>query len=146
MTVLTLSRSTTRATDKRPFALARWCILVFALVLLHLALMTGEHHRDTAASPHAGLPHVSAVPATLSMISMQGHGEDDGSRSRLDGCPVRQAILPLILLLLSIVGAFLTQPPLGALAASGAVRRAPPAAPPPLAAAQRRALLQTFII
>ena len=144
MMVLILSRATTRATGRRGFA--PWCLIVFALVVLHLALMTGEYHRDTAEAPHAGVPSVSAVPAVLSMIAMQGHGEDDGPRSTLDGCPVGQAILPLILLLLGIVGAFFVYPAPSAITATGAVRRAPPAAPPPLPAAQRRALLQTFII
>jgi hypothetical protein len=144
--VLTRSRSTTRMADKRPSALARWCLVIFALVILHLALMTGEHHSDTTVAPHAGLPSSSSVPAILSLSAMPDHGEHDGPRSTLDGCPVGQAVLPLILLLLGIIGAFFAHPARSAPAVSSAVRRAPPPAPPPLPAAQRRALLQTFII
>lgn len=139
-------RATTRTARLRAVALAPWCLLVFALVLLHLALMTGEHHSDTAASSHAGALVGSAAPATIAILAAHGHSDHDTPRSTLDGCPVGQAIPPLILLLLGIVGAFFLYPILSATAASSAVRRAPPAAPPPLLAAQRRALLQIFII
>lgn len=145
---MTALRATHRAAGGRGFALAPWCLPVFALVILHLALMTGEHHSGIAASPHAGTLAVSGVPANFTMLvanSDSEHSDHDTPRNTLDGCPVGQAILPLILLLLGIIGTYFVRPIFSATAAS-ATRRAPPAAPPPLPAAQRRAFLQTFII
>lgn len=142
---MTTLRATSRTARTRVFPLAPWCLLVFALVVLHLALMTGEHHSDTAEAPHARGMVVNAVAASAAMLAAHEHDGHDTPRNTLDGCPAGQAILPL-LPPIGFVGLVFARTPASAMASSAVARRPPPCVPPPLPAAQRRALLQIFII
>ncbi len=143
---MTTYRAGNTAGRARIQALAPWCLLVFALVVLHLALMTSEHHGGIGASHHEGITAIPAALADLTAMPDHGHGhsEHNAPSSTLAGCPVGQATLPL-LLLLGIVGLLFGRPAARIGGAMVATRRAP-SSPPPLAATQRRALLQIFII
>jgi len=130
----------------RAFALAPWCLLVFTLVVLHLALMTNEYHNNTAEFHRAGALTVDTVAVSMTMSPLAAHGDHDTPRNTLAGCPVGQAILPLIALLLGMAGFYFASSSIDTAGATAAVRRALPPMPPPLSATQRRAFLQTFII
>ena len=130
----------------RAFALAPWCLLVYTLVVLHLALMTGEHHAAMGESHEFGVSTVHPVLAASAAMPTPNHGDHDTPRNTLGGCPVGHAILPLILLLLGIFGSFFAHPRLSTTGATASARRALPPMPPPLPGAQRRTLLQIFII
>lgn len=144
--MMTTLRTTISSTAVRVFGLAPWCILVFGLVLVHLALMTSEHHSEGPAAPHAGTLTIDALAATTTMLATHDARGHDTPRSTLDGCPVGQALLPLLFLLFGLIWAYGARTTANVIAASRPVRRAPPAAPLPLPAGQRRALLQIFII
>ncbi|HEY8601886.1 MAG TPA: hypothetical protein VIL85_25895 [Thermomicrobiales bacterium] len=138
-------RAILRRAHGRAFALAPWCLLVFTLVVLHAALMTREHHAATAGAHEPGFATVLPAPAAPVAMPTPEHGDHDTPRDTLDGCPVGQAILPLILLLFGILGPFFTRPRLSETGATAA-RCALPPLPPPLPATQRRTVLQVFII
>ena len=145
-TAMAANQALSKRTSARLHALAPWCLLVFALVILHLALMTGEHHSATTRAERAGGMVITALSADIAVQSDHGRSDHDTPRNTLDGCPVGQATLPLLLMLLGLVGFCFRRASSETATPPAASRRVPPFFPPPLPAAQRRALLQTFII
>lgn len=134
------------------------CALLVILLLLHEALMVNEHHAvvgmhdAVATAEHRRAAAVAVLRADLDISAAHGapaasHGDPSTPRSVLDGCPVAQAVLPLLLLLLLLSVALLgrgsprhTAPP-----ARGSVGFLPSAPAPPLPPGRRRALLQVFL-
>jgi len=116
--------------------------LVLGLLVAHLLLMAHEPGHAQHTSHDA-----AATTAAMSLAMLTVTPDAPATpRSVLDGCPVAQATLPgvlLLLLLMFALGARAWALPLTTAQTWAGSFRAPP---PPLAPARRRALLQVFLI
>ena len=134
------------------------CALLIIVLLLHEALMVNEHHAvvgmhdAVATAAHQRAPIMSGMRADLAIGAAHGapavpHDDPTAPRGVLGGCPVAQAVLPLLLLLLLLNVALAGrgwQQPFGT-PALGWVDFPPPPPAPPLPPGRRRALLQVFL-
>jgi hypothetical protein len=134
----------------------RWlghgCVVVFLLIVTHVALMTSERHA-TVMGMQIGVPSPVGIIARLvpDTSPQQGAAEHDNDpaipHSVLGDCPAQQAIPPLLpILLLLIITQLRTVAawPYADAAVRIWCRRFTP--PSPLTAARRRVLLQVFLI
>ncbi len=133
------------------------CALLVILLLLHEALMVNEHHapvgtHGAVATEHQRAAAVVGIRADLDISAAHGapaasHDDPAAPRSVLGGCPVAQAVLPLLLLLLLlnvVLAGSGWQQRFGA-PAHGRVASLPPTPAPPFPPGRRRALLQVFL-
>ncbi len=134
------------------------CALLVLLLLLHEALMVNEHHTiagthdAVATAEHQRAPTMSGMRADLNIsaahdATSRSHDDPAAPRSVLGGCPVAQAVLPLLLLLLLlnvVLAGSGWQQRFGA-PAHGRVASLPPTPAPPFPPGRRRALLQVFL-
>lgn len=127
------------------------CGLVLLLLVTHLALMTTERH-VAVMGPLMGAGPAPAALGPLGQATAApwavGSGEDTPEaphRPVLGDCPVQQAIMPLLLVLLILGGLIALRSVLSCEIGrpSGWHLRHP--LPPPLTPARRRALLQVFL-
>lgn len=134
------------------------CALLVLLLLLHEALMVNEHHAvagthdAVTTAEHQRAAAVAGIRADLAIsaahdATSRSHDDPAAPRSVLGGCPVAQAVLPLLLLLLllnvALVGSGWQQR--FGTPALGWVDFPPPTPAPPLPPGRRRALLQVFL-
>jgi hypothetical protein len=134
------------------------CALLVFLLLLHEALMVNEHHavvglHDAVATAGHQRAAVGAVTrADLGVSAAHGapavpHDGPGVPRGVLGGCPVAQAVLPLLLLLLLLSVALAGRGPERhtRTPTHGAAGSLLPTPAPPLPPGRRRALLQVFL-
>jgi hypothetical protein len=129
------------------------CLLAFAILLAHQALMTTEHHARAvvvgqrhapvaAQAPPASGPTVETVAPTAPGVSVEGQAPH-APHPTLGDCRVAGALLPLLMLLVLVgVGSRLGR--MSPAASPARWRGLATALAPPLAPSRRRALLQTF--
>ena len=117
------------------------CTLVLLLIVTHVALMTTERHIDAMGPLMDGSP--AAAAAGQGDRSGEGVPEEP-HHPVLGDCPARQAVLPLLLILLALGGLVALRSTISH-DTGHQLGWHPRLSPPPLAPARRRALLQVFL-
>ncbi len=126
------------------------CLLALALLQAHQAVMSSERHATSMAALHERLapsPAIASAANLLSVAESGAHRTHHAPRTALADCLNQQAILPLLLLMLVLLGVLRAVGPalLPATGPRASAYRLLVPYPPPLASARRRALLQVFL-